>query len=551
MDAVVPASRGVPLGYAFDWRRAAMLGVVVVGIALRVVQYVGSGSLWMDELALARNVVDREWGELVGKPLSFGQAAPVGFVLTQKALVTALASDDDFVLRLVPWSAALASLILFWRLAERVLGGIGSLVAVTLFATAVPLLFFATQAKQYSTDVLASTLIILCGAMLDSPRVTRQQLVICALIGATLAWLSHPALLVLGAAGIVVLVRVAWRSLDARSWWPVACVVAVWGASALASLILAMSSVPPDLRRDMVNFWSSGLPPASMNPWIAVRWLLVQLETIVGAFGTASLRYPAPIVYAALGLLGALALLWRRQLLGQMAIGIGVVAVAAVFARQYPLADRLALYLIPIGLLLIAAGVDAMHSSLARHGRRVAALTPVLVVPLLWPVVHAPPPYQLENVHPMLRDLQEHRQPADRIYVYYGAMLAFDFYAARYGFTDDAYTAGACHRPDNREYLAEVDVMRGAPRVWVFFSHAVSRYRDREDLLGYLDTIGRRLQRIAPVHESGPPDVELYLYDLSDPTRLAQSDPTRYDAMGPETPVPPCAPTVTRRKRNR
>ncbi len=548
MAAAVPSTREAPVLSTAEPTRAAALVVVAIGVVLRCIQYAGSGALWMDELALSRNVVDRGWRELIVEPLGIGQVAPAGFVLAQKALVTSLGSDDDLVLRAVPFAASVVSLILFWRLADRWLSGIGSVVAVTLFATAMPLLFFATQAKQYSTDVLASIAIVLCGAVLDVPRPTRRALVICAVVGATLAWLSYPALLVLGATGIVVLIRAVWSPEQRRDVWALAGVVAIWALSALVSLLVAIPSVSPDVRFGMLTFWSRGFPPETTNPLAVTRWLLSQIESLVGAFGTASLRYPAPVVYGALGLLGALALLWRRQLPGQIAVTVGMAALAAAVARQYPLAERLALYLIPLVLLLMAAGVEAIQTWLAPRSRRLAHLAPALVVPCLWPLATAPPPYQLENVHPAMGHLQRHRQPTDRIYVYYGAMLAFDFYGARYGFTNDAYVAGRCHRPDSRAYLEEIDTLRGAPRVWVFFAHAVPRYHDRDDLLDYLDTIGHRVERVASGSEEHPPDVELYLYDLSDPTPLAHADAARHRVRGPDMPVPPCPPPITRRR---
>lgn len=521
------------------WTRPAMICVVVVGFALRLVQYLGSGALWLDELALAHNVLERSAWELVREPLMFHQVAPVGFLLAQKAIVSALGSSD-WVLRSLPFAAAVASLLVFRRLAERTLEGVGPLVAVTLFATAVPLLFVATQAKQYSTDVLAAVLIMYFGAVLDA-RPSRRGLAVSAATGAMLVWVSQPALLVIGATGIVVLLRLVPRGELSR----VAIVVAVWGVSALAAAAVAMSSVTSDVRAEMLAYWADGLPPASMREWLARRWPLDQIQYLVGVYGQASLRYPAPLLYVALGLAGALIAVGRRRFLGHVTMALALMIVGAAVSHQYPFTQRLALYVAPTGLLLIAAAVDGLWRWTARWSRRMAPATAMLVAPCLWPVWQAPPPYQLENVHPALEHLRAHHQPGDRIYVYYFAVYAFEFYAARYGFSD-AYTAGACHRPDHREYLEEIDAFRGEPRVWVFFSHALPHLGDRDDLLSYLETIGRRLDRFPPAGAAGRPDVEMYLYDLSDPVRLARSAARRHPIVGALGPVPACGPAMVR-----
>ena len=63
--------------------RYAALVVVAVGIALRLWQYLADASLWVDEAALARNIVDRSPAGLLA-PLDYGQAAPWGFLLIEK-----------------------------------------------------------------------------------------------------------------------------------------------------------------------------------------------------------------------------------------------------------------------------------------------------------------------------------------------------------------------------------------------------------------------------------------------------------------------------------
>ena len=61
--------------------------VAFIGAGLRAWQYAAGTSLWLDELAVAQNVVSRPIGELLLRPLVWDQVAPTGFLLAEKLAV--------------------------------------------------------------------------------------------------------------------------------------------------------------------------------------------------------------------------------------------------------------------------------------------------------------------------------------------------------------------------------------------------------------------------------------------------------------------------------
>jgi hypothetical protein len=90
---------------------------------------------------------------------------------------------------------------------------------------------------------------------------------------------------------------------------------------------------------------------------------------------------------------------------------------------------------------------------------------------------------------------------------------------------------GGCHRGDTRAYYAELDGFRGATRVWILMSHSIPQYRERDDLLRYLDAIGHRIyQFVALPHvPAGAPEddvADAYLFDLSTPSNATASAAT-------------------------
>ena len=68
----------------------ALIGILLlVGVALRCLAYFGGTSLWLDEVLLARNILELPLGALLTEPLQLDQVAPRGFLLVEKISVLA------------------------------------------------------------------------------------------------------------------------------------------------------------------------------------------------------------------------------------------------------------------------------------------------------------------------------------------------------------------------------------------------------------------------------------------------------------------------------
>src|SRR6185503_5885584 len=68
--------------------------------------------------------------------------------------------NHELTLRLLPLLAGCASLPLFALLLRQGLGKTGTFTALALFAASAPLVYYASEVKQYSSDVFIALLLL-------------------------------------------------------------------------------------------------------------------------------------------------------------------------------------------------------------------------------------------------------------------------------------------------------------------------------------------------------------------------------------------------------
>ncbi|MFY9551330.1 MAG: glycosyltransferase family 39 protein [Thermoanaerobaculia bacterium] len=465
--------------------RLSLVLLVLAGAALRLWQYFGNTSLWVDEIAVAENVIRTPFCALLSEPLALDQVAPPGFLAALKLATSAL-GPTEFALRLTPLVCGLASLPLFAILALRTRPGWTSVFAMALFAFSPILISYSAEAKQYSTDVCVSLALTLIALGLRNAPERSSRFLLAGLAGATAVWFSMGAVLMvagLGAALAVLALREGRVRLPAR----LAGMLGLWAASAAAAVALGFHSLTPATREYMQYFWQPSLP--------------------------------RPIVVA-LVLLASPVLWKKRSEAAPLLIGPAAVALAAAVTHQYPFSGRAILFLTPAALLAAADGAGLIVDGLARLHVPQPVGGALFAVSLAVATAWNPPVYRNEDTRPILATLASRRQPGDVIYVYYGAERAVRFYGPRVGIEPSEATFGGCHRGQPREYLRELERFRGRPRVWVVFAHASPA--EQRAMRGYLGRIGRRRAGFEAVGAAAE------LYDLSEPERLQASTAETY-----------------------
>jgi hypothetical protein len=485
------------------------IALVLLGAALRLHVFLVNHALSIDEAAIARNVIDRSWVQLL-RPLDYAQAAPPGFLIAEKIIASALGSGE-YALRLFPLVCGVVSLWLCWAVSRRILSRAPALCALALCALNNALVDHSVLAKQYSSDVAAALLVVFVAIdVIDRPCSARRALW-SGLAGAATVVFSFTAVFVLaGAACAGVLAERRRQTSDPRA--PLLIASTLWLAGASIGGLIGRFNLTPADAEYMHWWWRIGFMP--MPPDLdAMSWVWRRLGSVFSLTG----QYRASFAWIGLISLGGWSLHRRGRAAVAWVLGAPLVLqIAASAARLYPFIwGRLQLFLLPLLLILVSEGTGYCLRVRARRYRWLGAIPMAFVLALAaYSTVTGDGRLRSEDVRPFLQHVRRDWHPRDRLYVHYGMGQAFFYYAPRYGFTADEYLIATCSIGSARAYLRQIDTLRGAARAWVLMSHSGGEEADL--IIRYLGTFGTLDSRDVANSDAGIGGTGVgYLYDLS------------------------------------
>jgi len=492
-----------------SWENYGAGILLLLGIVLRIRQYLTGRSLWLDEAMLALNIVNRNFAGMF-RSLDYDQGAPIGFLLIEK-LLNIMLGDHEFVLRLFPLVAGIASLFLFYWLLRRTTSGVGLLAGLTLFAVGPELIFYSSEVKQYILDVTIIISLLLLALPLAEKRGTKRENIFLGLGGFLAMWFSHPALFVLAGIGIVLLIQ----SLKQRDYSQVGSLL-LMGTIWLVNLGLLYFVSLRGLSQNsfLLDYWDENFMP--VPPWTGWNWFGITFKGLIqNQIGIQVSAWLVFILVAA----GLFFLFTENKIYAGMLSIIFTLAILASGLRLYPFGGRLSLFLVPLIIILISQSIDSLGHQL-ESSQKWSRLIPLVIGLYL---LYAPAsesfynfidPKYPEHIRPSMATLSENWQPGDALFVSYGAAPAFRFYAERYGLGDvDFQTSTASDYSEPSRILSHLDALDGNPRVWVLITHVYERgdFNEKDFILNYLDSIGKKKREFRHPGTS----VHLFLYDLS------------------------------------
>ena len=466
-------------GTASRWPTIALIPVAALAVALRLRMMLVGRSLWLDETALALNICGRSFAGLL-KPLDHDQAAPIGFLFLERAAVLAF-GPNEVALRLFPFLASIASLVLIYRFCLENMGRWAAVVAVALAGVLPALFYYSGELKQYSSDVASALLILVLASGALRKGLTAGRAAALAISGMAVVWISHPSVFVLAGVGTTLIVK---GMIERR--YRVASLAAAISACWLASFALEYVLFLKDLQSNnfLADYWESAFlkfPPTSpkdLRVYPAVGFGLFE-ALFHNAQADVDLSMRMGVFMAAAWMIGVVTLYrqGRRQLLALLVLPLAF-AVLASMLHKYPLKSRLALFTAATTLPAIAAGIAGLMAAQDLTNRAIGAV--LLLCALLLPtmqgaqfLIERP---RLHDARSVLTRVALDWRPGDVVVVDRFSALPFLYYrdfgrVDRLDRVTPTPTDLALNEPE--DLVREIARWKGRPRVWFLFDTAL------------------------------------------------------------------------------
>ncbi|KPJ72549.1 hypothetical protein AMJ52_05960 [candidate division TA06 bacterium DG_78] len=481
--------------------------IIGVGAILRIAQFLFNRSLTEGEAPIAMNIISHSYSELF-RPLDFIQPAPVGFSIIEKLFVD-MFGNSEYVLRLFPFIAGIATLYLFYRIAQKFLSRNAIPIALILFVVCDHLIYFTSEVKQYSSDVAITLLLILIASIIVTKKYSSTLLVLYGCLGALTFWFSHPAVFTFFGTSIVLLMYLIQKRVwEHVMWFCIAIVIAGMSLSINYLLTLEILSTNQGLIEGFQNSFMP-LPPQS---FVDVQWFgYVFLRMFKNPLGFSFFELPLAVVSCIIGCI--IMFIKKKKILLFLILPILCALIASGF-KKYPFEGRLLLFSAPLMFLVIAEGIEVIRMIVSQKSSVVGII--LVIVLLFQPVVlagyHVIKPRAPEELRPVVKYLKNNYRKSDTIYVYYAAVKAYRYYADRFNLSQHDYVMSVESQYDWNNYYNDIKRFKGTKRLWILFSHIIKWYGVDEEklLLSYLDIFGKR---IAEFRTSG---ASIYLYDLGE-----------------------------------
>jgi hypothetical protein len=418
---------------------AAALGSVCLGVVLRTRQYAADRSFYSDESYITLNLGARSFRRLL-EPLSWDQNGPVLFLWVERALAVVL-GVRELALRVYPFLGGAVLIAVFSLVAARLLPTRTALLATLSLVLSPLLIRYSNEVKPYSTDALATALVLLFTLrVLDDPF-TQSRWLALTLAGVLAITASNPAIFAVAASGasLVAATRIRYdpRLRTRALVFGVVCAVAF---IALYVVVLRSAATSPYLQR---YFRDRLLRPGAPDFLDRARVALATTLTTAWQGDSSSLlAHMVPVLLVFTGC-GAVFLFRDRGLrVAILVAGPLMLAFCASAIGQYPVVARTMVFAAPLLMLLVCAGVEGLLRWIVPARAQPACLAVAAIALLATPLrgdyqdfTHPP---LIQHSRPLITAFSRLAGAADPVYISHWGRAAWVLYTTDWSHPDTA-----------------------------------------------------------------------------------------------------------------
>ncbi len=303
----------------------------------------------MDEVNLARNLIERGFFDYL-HPLDYNQHAPILF-LWLLDLITKILGHSELALRLWPFIAGVLSIIVFQEILRKIHLPWPMVVTGTfLLGLNIVSVKYGLEVKQYSTDLLVATLLIMFWKNYEDGIISARTLLI---FGVVSIFLSMPAIFILLAICMVGLLH-KWK--ERNQLLPV---FIGWGIVFLINYFFFLRpSIEQHHLQEYHNAYFFTLPhdSESLNQFFEQIVMFIR-----GPFGKTLLA----IIIAFLFIIIGVARKWENRI-NQISFCVILLVLMASLFRKYSILERLMLFTYPFFYILFLSGIYAVWEIISR-----------------------------------------------------------------------------------------------------------------------------------------------------------------------------------------
>ncbi len=331
------------------------LAIVVAGIALRIVVYLQNRSLIGDEANVVRNIYEKSYWQLTGL-LNYETFAPPLYLWATK-ISGAIFGFTEYGMRLWPLISGITALWLLWLVLKRVTTPAAAWYPLLLFASGYIYLRYATEVKQYSSDVAVALALILLALKSDVSRARPASFILFwGLAGLIAVPLSMPSVFILAGCFFYFLHQSIIG--DRKKIRVVLSLGAVWavGFAVYFFLSLQYQVGSPGLQYSHKDFFLFFIPQNSFE-WSRNASLTLPLISESAGDTTLAIAFNLLLV-----LTGGIYLL--RKKFGQFLLFVIplVCMLSAAAMHKFTMVNRVILFIMPVILLLAGIGLGRLFT---------------------------------------------------------------------------------------------------------------------------------------------------------------------------------------------
>lgn len=437
--------------------------LLIAGIGFRLLFYFQNRSLFIDEGAIASEIVGNPFSAFLA-PLKYQFAPPLFSALVK--VQTLIFGSNEYALRLIPLFAGLGSLFLFYSILKKHFIGLAYLFPLAVFALALPFLHYATECKQYSTDVLSTILLLTVFYKYRTAALKKSEILTGGLLGALLIWFSMPVVFILFGIGIYLLVD---RIVDGKNWMDIAGMILIWLLSfGIYFFKILVQDIGLDSLSAYHNEYFFPLIPSSIEELKIAGTLLI-------SFLTTMLR--GTVIAQMLGLLlfsFGIIQFWKvdRKILLVLLLPL-LATILASGLGYYSLLSRLILFSMPLILIVLAGGIQLIIQKTTIYLQGVLLLSMILVIGNFSCFDYIFQRFEIDEVRPVLEYVHTQQNSEGNIrpsvYIHHTGITAYNFY--QYHHDDKGkYQLQQVTEGDWRDDLTALVAKQAYP-CWVVLNH--------------------------------------------------------------------------------